>query len=130
MRWVILDTNFLMLPFQFKIDIFDEIERFIGRFEPIVLSTTLDELKKISNSRSAKISKLALSAIELTKKCRIMEVNVRPEESYDDVLLRIAKENNCIVATNDRNLIKRLRKAGITIIYLRKKTHLQAEGYI
>lgn len=129
MRWVILDANFLMLPFQFKVDIFDGIERLVGKFEPIVLSTTLDELRKLSNSRSTRVSKLALSAMELAKKCRIVEVNARSGESYDDVLLRIAKENNCIVATNDRNLIKKLRKAGIAAIYLRERAYLQIEGY-
>ncbi|MEM1556223.1 MAG: 30S processome protein Utp24 [Candidatus Bathyarchaeia archaeon] len=129
MRRVILDTNFLLLPFQFKIDILSEIEALIGRFEPIVLSTTVDELKKLSNSRSVKISKMASSALELIRKFRVLEVNVKPGERYDEVLLRIAKENNCIVATNDRELRKKLRETGITTIFLRQRSYLQIEGH-
>ncbi|MEM3955830.1 MAG: hypothetical protein QW424_03650 [Candidatus Bathyarchaeia archaeon] len=129
MRRVILDTNFLLLPFQFKIDILSEIEALIGRFEPIVLSTTVDELKKLSNSRSVKISKMASSALELIKRFRVLEVNVRPGERHDEVLLRIAKENNYIVATNDRELRKKLRETGITTIFLRQRSYLQIEGH-
>ncbi|MBS7641038.1 MAG: hypothetical protein QXN24_04250 [Candidatus Bathyarchaeia archaeon] len=129
MQRVILDTNFLLLPLQFKIDIFAEIERLIGKFEPIVLSTTLNELKKLVGSRSVKISRLALSAMEIVKKCRIIEVDVKPEENYDDVILRIAKENNYVVATNDRLLRRKLRKAGITTIFLRQRAYLDIEGH-
>lgn len=129
MRGVILDANFLLLPFQFRIDIFSEIERLIGKFEPIVLSTTLDELKKLSSLRSTKVGRLARSAIEMTKKCRIVNVDVKSGESYDDVLLRVAKENNYIVATNDRRLKRRLREAGIATIFLRERAYLQIEGY-
>lgn len=130
MRKVILDTNFLLLPFQLKIDIFSEIEKLVGRFEPIVLSITLDELKKISESGSSKMSRLASLAIDLSKKCKILETHVMPGESHDDALLRVAKENNCIVATNDRILRKKLRKAGITTIFLRQRAYLELEGYI
>lgn len=130
MRKIILDTNFLLLPFQLKIDIFDEIEKIIGRFEPIVLSTTLDELNKLSKSRSAKMSRLASLAMDLSKKCKIMEVYAMPGESYDDVILRVARENNCIVATNDRLLRKKLRKAGIATIFLRQRAYLETEGYV
>lgn len=129
MRKVILDTNFLLLPFQFKVDIFAEIERLIGKFEPIVLSTTLNELKKLVDLRSVKTSRLALSAMELVKRCRIIEVDVRSEENYDDVILRIAKENNYIVATNDKLLRRKLRRAGITTIFLRQRAYLDVEGH-
>jgi len=50
MRRVILDSNFLFLVFQFKIDIFDEMEALIGRFEPVVLSTTVKELEELTMS--------------------------------------------------------------------------------
>ncbi|MEM1586360.1 MAG: 30S processome protein Utp24 [Candidatus Bathyarchaeia archaeon] len=130
MRGVILDTNFLFLPFQFRINIFDGIEVLIGKFEPIVLSTTIDELKRLSNSKSVKIQRLSLSAMELAKRCRVVKVDVRPGESYDDVLMRVAKENNYIVATNDRALRKKLREAGIATIFLRQRSYLQIEGYV
>lgn len=130
MHKVIFDANFLLLPLQFKIDIFSEIEALIGHFEPIVLSTTLEELKKLSMRKSEKVRRQALLALEIAKKCRIIEACVEPGENYDDVLLRTAKECNCIVATNDRNLRRKLREARLATIFLRQRTHLQIEGYI
>lgn len=130
MRRVILDANFLLLPFQFKTDIFGGIEALIGRFEPIVLSVTLEELKKLSSKKSGKVSKIAQSAIDLAKKCRVMEVDAKTGESYDEVILRVAKENNYLVATNDRLLRKKLREAGVATIFLRQGAYLQVDGYI
>lgn len=129
MRKVILDANFLLVPFQFKVDIFSEIEALIGGFEPIVLSTTMEELKRLSKSRSEKTRRNSLAALELAKKCRIVDVELRPGESYDSAILRVADEGKYIVATNDRKLRKRLRDKGITTIFLRQKSHLEMDGY-
>ena len=129
MRKVIFDTNFLFVPLQFKVDIFDELEALIGKFEPIILSTTIEELKKIAREKSEKNRRNALAALELAKKCKILKVERGSDESYDDVILRIAKEGKYMVATNDSELRRRLRKAGITTIFLRQKAYLQIDGY-
>ena len=129
MRKVIFDTNFLFVPLQFKVDIFDELEGLIGKFEPIILSTTIEELKKIARRKSEKNRRNALAALELAKKCKILKVEREAGESYDDVILRIAKEGKYMVATNDSELRRRLRKAGITTIFLRQKAYLQIDGY-
>lgn len=129
MRKVIFDTNFLFLPIQFRVDIFNEIKDLIGCFEPIVLSVTIEELKKLSVKGSEKTRRQALLAMELTKRCKIIHVDVKFGEKYDDIILRIAKEENCIVATNDRELRRKLRKSNIAVIFLRQKSHLQIEGY-
>jgi rRNA-processing protein FCF1 len=129
MHKVILDANFLLVPFQFKVDVFSEIEALIGGFEPIVLSTTMEELKRLSKAKSEKIRRSSSAALELAKKCRIVDVELRPGESYDDAILRVAGEGKYIVATNDSNLRKRLRDKGITTIFLRQKSHLEMDGY-
>ncbi|MEM1989669.1 MAG: hypothetical protein QW782_03425 [Candidatus Bathyarchaeia archaeon] len=130
MRKVIFDTNFLLLPIQFKIDVFSEIEGLIGRFEPIVLSITVEELRRLLDRESEKVRRQVLSAMSLVERCKIMQANIRPGENYDDVLLRVAKEENCIVATNDRELRRKLRENNITTIFLREKARLQIDGYI
>jgi len=43
MTKVILDTNFLFVPVQFQIDIFEQLNNLLGKAEPIVLSTTIEE---------------------------------------------------------------------------------------
>lgn len=129
-RRVILDSNFLFIPFQFQIDILEELEKLIGRFEPVVLSTTMEELEKLSRERSSKARREALSALKITERCRIVKVKRDPAETYDDVILRTARNWNCAVATNDRDLRKRLRKEAVPVIYLRQRKRLELEGYI
>jgi len=127
---VILDSNFLFIPFQFRIDIFEELENLLGKVEPIVLSTTLEELTNLVKKGPGKTSREASGAIEFTKKCKVLKVEKKPRESYDDVILRVARELKCPVATNDARLRKRLREARVTTIFLRQKSHLDVEGYL
>jgi rRNA-processing protein FCF1 len=125
---VILDSNFLFIPFRYQIDIFEELDNLLGRAQPFVLSTTLQEVRKLLRRRSDKIKTESISALEIAKHCKVLFVEQNCTESYDDIILRIAKKVNYAVATNDSNLRKRLRKAGVTTIYLRKKSQLKVEG--
>jgi rRNA-processing protein FCF1 len=126
--FLILDSNFLYIPFIFSIDIFTELDK-LGNFTPIILSSNFEELKKLSKSKSLKKKKQALFALNLAKKCRYFQVNKRKNESYDDVIVRVAKERNWPVATNDRILRLKLRSLNIPTIYLRQKSYLEVEGY-
>ncbi len=130
MRRVILDSNFLFLVFQFKIDIFDEMEALIGRFEPVVLSTTVKELEELTKRGSEKLRRQASAALKMAGRCKVMNVEMEPGETFDDVILRIAKEWRYPVATNDRTLRRRLRGEDVPTIFLRQRSHLEIEGYI
>jgi len=130
MQKVILDSNFLFVPFQFQIDVLKELENLVGKFEPVVLSTTVEEMKKIADGKSEKTRRQALSALKIAERCTLIEVERDVGEMYDDVVLRKAKELACSVATNDRDLRKRLRRAGIPTIYLRQRKKLVLEGHI
>ena len=56
---VILDANFLFVPSQFNVDIFAELSNLLNRrFEPIVLSSTVQELQRLAESVSPKIQNL------------------------------------------------------------------------
>jgi rRNA-processing protein FCF1 len=125
---VILDSNFLFVPFQFKVDIFGELERLFGKVEPVVLSTTVEELRQLKAKKSPKLRSQINAAIKLIEKCQSAVIEKRRDESFDDIILRTAKEWNCPVCTNDANLRKRLREAGVTVVFLRQKSHLEIEG--
>lgn len=127
---VILDSNILFVPFQFRVDIFDELEALLGKYEPIVLSTTMDELKSLTKKRSAKMQRQASSAFELVRRCKVVDVEKKPSESYDDIILRIARESKSPVATNDKELRRKLRGEGVAVIFLRQKSHLEMEGQL
>ena len=128
---VILDSNFLFVPLQFKVDIFEELTNLINRqFDPILLSSTHEELLRIAEQSSPKMRRLASLALKLAEKCHIIQVEALSGETYDDVIVRVAKKWGCPVATNDRELRKKLRRENVTTIFLRQRAHLEAEGLI
>ncbi|KYH40221.1 MAG: PilT domain protein [Candidatus Bathyarchaeota archaeon B63] len=69
------------------------------------------------------------AALRLAGKCRVIDVERGGDESYDDVIFRVAREMGAPVATNDAELRRRLRKAGIPTVYLRQRNRIVIEGY-
>ena len=128
---VILDSNFLFIPSQFQIDIFEGLMALLNqKFEPIILSPTHKELQRIAESGPPKMRRQALLALRLAEKCRVVEVEQSFRETPDDVIARVAAEWRCPVATNDRALRKRLRDNNVPIVYLRQRARLEMEGSI
>ena len=126
---VIVDSNFLMIPSKFRIDIFGELSRTLNRLvDLIVLSPVYEELQNISLDAHPKLSKQAKMALKIIEKLEIVDVKPIPEETVDNIILRIAKEWNCPVATNDNELRKKLKMIGIPVIYLRQGVRLGLEG--
>lgn len=128
---VILDSNFLLLPFQFGIDIFECVKSLLGRnVEFIVLPQIVEEVKRIAdgvgdNSRGAR---LALKLIE--EKCAILDLDEVRGLNTDESILKAAVNLDAVVATNDRTLRRKLRSKGIPTIFLRERSHLDIDGYI
>jgi len=128
---VIFDSNFFFIPSQFQLDVFEELATLIGqRFDPVLLSPTKRELQKIAESGPPKMRKQATLALKLAEKCRLIQVEKGLEETHDDVIVRVAAEWGCPVATNDRELRKRLRNMGVPVIFLRQKRRLELEGTV
>ena len=128
---VILDANFLFVPIQFRLDIFEEMAILLNQsFDPILLSSTRRELQGLVKSDSPKERKEALFALKLAEKCRIIPVEKSVGETYDDVIVRVAAEWKSPVATNDRELRRRLRTLGLPVIFLRQKRRLILEGAV
>jgi rRNA-processing protein FCF1 len=128
---VVLDANFLFVPIQFRLDIFEEMAILLNQsFDPILLSSTRNELQGLVESDSPKERKEALFALKLAEKCRIIPVEKSVGETYDDVIVRVAAEWKSPVATNDRELRRRVRTLGLPVIFLRQKRRLILEGAV
>ncbi len=124
---VILDSNFLFLPAQFGIDILEAIGDLLCRRVELVLpSPVFEEVVRVAR-RMRGPERVAL---ELAKKCNIVPVERLPGESIDDLIVRLAREWRCPVATNDARLRKRLRSLGLPVIYLRGLGKLELEGEV
>jgi len=113
---VILDTNALLMQFEFKIDLEDELTRLLGAFEILIPSSVLDELKNIKD-------KHVKPALDLASKYKTVET----EKKGDESILFLAKKLKAVVVTNDGELRRRLKEVGIKVIYLRQKSFLDMD---
>ena len=121
MKKIILDTNFLMLPGQFKVDIFKEIDRIIDeKYEIFIVDKTKDELEKLIKGGKEKEIKAAKLALQLIKKFNVKIINTQGD-NVDDIIVQL-KDKDTIVATMDKELRKRLKG---DVIVLRQKKYLK-----
>ncbi|MEM7819316.1 MAG: DNA-binding protein [Candidatus Aenigmatarchaeota archaeon] len=118
---ILLDTNFLLLPVQFKIDIF----KLLKNYELFTLDLCVNEIKKLSE-RKTKDGIAAKVALELIKTKKINVIKSEKKKT-DLAIIEIAKKYNYMVATNDKKLIKSLKRYGIKIIRLKQKKYLIEE---
>ncbi len=118
---VLLDTNFLLIPAQFKVDVFEEIRELVhGEYELVVPKMVLFELMRLAAGRGkhSGAARLALRMVE-EKKVRVEEAGGKA----DDWLLEQGR-GGAVVCTNDAGLIKLLRENNVKCIRLRGKSQL------
>jgi rRNA-processing protein FCF1 len=128
---VILDSNALFVPLQFKIDIFEELKRLLNRnVEVVLLSPVKRELEMLAAKDSPKIRREAVYALRLAEKCKYVAVDDSEKLPTDDVIVKVAKSWNSPVFTNDRQLKRRLRDISVPVIYVRQKSRLEIDGLI
>jgi len=128
---VILDSNALFVPFEFKIDIFEALKCLLNRkVEFILLSIVKRELEIIATKESPKIRREAFQALRLAEKCKYVPVENHGRLTTDDVIVIVAKKWNSPVFTNDRKLKQRLRDISVPVIYVRQKSRLDIDGMI
>jgi uncharacterized protein len=125
---IILDTNFLLIPGQFKIDIFSNMHTLLNfPYELCIFRETLGELKKIAdgNKKDKTNAKIALELIK-QKNLKSLENSSNEISTYlDEIILNNVSDQD-IICTQDLAL-KRLLKAKykkIRIITLKSKKHI------
>lgn len=148
-KTIILDTNFLLIPFSLKVDIFSEIDKIINfPYEFVILEQSIDELKKIIENSSEKgrnkeAAKSALRLINIKKeKKEVKIVNFLKNKqktlykdinsksiSVDDIILNL-NNKNIIIASQDTILRKKLKNKNIKTIYLRNKKKMEMKNVL
>ncbi len=118
----LIDTNFLLIPGKFGVDVFREMERF-GKPELFTISLVKDELMALASGRGqdASHARLGLGLIE-KKGIRVLE---SAGNNADSELERLSSEQGFAVCTQDRELQERLRKKGVSVVSLRQKRRLE-----
>jgi rRNA-processing protein FCF1 len=120
---VIIDTNALMVPEQFGVDIFSELQR-LGYVQWIVPAQVLGELRSLATKADKGRDKIAARvALGLAEQCNTIGID---NFDADIAIEKLAISEGAAVFTNDKALKKRLFSKGITVIYLRQERYLEA----
>ena len=125
MKKILLDTNFLLIPGKYHVDIFEELKRLLnGPSEVYVLDKTLDELEKLKSKLKGKDKEALNIGIQLLKEKDLKIIPVQGGIYVDDLILDLA-DQEYIICTQDKALKQRLRDKGIKTISMRQKSHLE-----
>ncbi len=120
---VLLDTNALMMISEGVNVISDLEEELATKPVYVCLESIVKELERIAESSGVKESKKARLALEVVnEKCIIVKSDF---ETADRDLISKALEfkskgYRVIVATNDREIRRKLREAGVTVAFYRE----------
>ncbi|MBS3166813.1 hypothetical protein J4403_01235 [Candidatus Woesearchaeota archaeon] len=121
---VLLDTNFLLIPGQFRVDIFESIDKATEeKVDFYVLDVSLKELEKVSKTGKMRDRTAARIGLELVKKAKV--VKTESIKNVDTLLLEAAVKHNFVVATQDRELKNRLKEVDIHVLTLRQKKYVK-----
>jgi rRNA-processing protein FCF1 len=120
---VLLDTNALLMPAQFGIDLYDELMGLFGDFEPIVLEEVIGELSGLTrgHGRDASAARVGLA---MARRSTVVPSGSTAEH-VDDRMIEYAREEGCIVVTNDRELRNALLDEGIGVVSMRRERTLE-----
>ena len=123
MKRILLDTNFLLVPYQFKMDIFSQMDFMVdGPHELLLPTGVIAELRKLSRGKGKEgaAARFALKLIEVRKLKK-----VKSSGEVDGWLISYAKRKGFLVATNDKALRNRLKKEGVKAVVLRSRSGLE-----
>jgi len=137
-NFIVVDANFVLLPFQFKIDYLYEITANLeGKTIFIVYKQILDELeaKKLREPNATKFQMNLKSGLLYLEKNNdkyniLYTQSIKSkEETTDNFLLKTCQElkeknKKVYLASNDAELRRKARKIGIITIFLRQKKYL------
>ncbi|HEC95002.1 MAG TPA: hypothetical protein ENI45_03445 [Thermoplasmatales archaeon] len=126
-RYVIIDTNMLLTLFEQTFDLEGAILRTVGRYEIIIPKAVVQELKVLSTAGKGATKRWAKAALTYIKK-KGFRIEDEDNEEVDNSLITLAKKLNGVVATNDKELKKRLREKGIPTLFLRERKRLMLLG--
>jgi len=123
---VLLDTSFIMMAIDLSKDLFSQLSQLLGSVELVVTSKVIEELEKMRGKEGYKSRKANL-ALKIIRNFKI--IPVEKSISTDQSILKLALKEKFIVATTDYDLIKKLKKLGIPVIYVKNGILKFEENY-
>ncbi len=111
---ILLDTNFILAPFNLGVDVFHELRT---KFPGKKLATVPQVKKELARLPGGK------AGLQLLDRESVGTVGA--EGFADDALLEAAEREKGIVATNDAELKKRCLEEGVPVIFIRGKNRIE-----
>lgn len=113
---IIIDTNALLMPFQFSINLDCELDRLFGFWKILVPECVLIELRGLSKDMLK-----ARAALKLAANYPSIPTKKKGDQGVLEALVR----ENGILLSNDRHLRNNALKMGYRVIFLRSRSHLE-----
>jgi rRNA-processing protein FCF1 len=120
---VLLDTNFLLTMVRHKIRAIQELRQNLNA-ELYTLSGVIDEVDVLAGE-DKKIAKEAKIIKEIIKKENIIALESKMNKVDDEM---VARSNEYVIATNDKQLRQRVREKGGKTAYIRSLTFVEADS--
>lgn len=127
MKKIVVDTNFLLMQYEYALDLPGELRRIVhAPIALVIASGTMDELMALAGraGRRAAGARFVLQNMERLKGMFAVE-SVPSKGKVDEWIFKFAKENRVCVATNDVPLRRRLLASGVPVIVMKGKSKLE-----
>lgn len=125
---IILDTNFLLVPIRFRVDIFEETERVLNQLIKFAVTPSiLKEIEYLKTKANPSFLRELVFVEKIIEKCTVLNEPIIDGENTDDSIIRIASSQGYYVGTSDKELRRKLREAGVRIVFLRQRRYLDVE---
>ena len=124
---LLIDSSFVMAVAELGSGLLHSIDEMFGPITKATIKQVVNELSKISKVDTKHKSRKARLALKLIERMKIIPSN--PRLKTDEAILELATKQNLIVATTDSDLIKKLKKMNIPVIYI-KNNFLKLNGLI
>jgi len=113
---IILDTDFLITSIKYRVDVISQIKDNYPTEKIVIIDKTLDELKNVNNINSK-------AAVHLIKLKDINLIKTKKDKIVDDLIIETVKEGD-MVATQDKELKRRLKNKDIKVLTIRQKRYV------
>jgi rRNA-processing protein FCF1 len=124
MKRVFLDTNFIVQSTKWKVDFFREMKRILDfPHEIVVLDKVIDELEKLKEQGGKKREDAGVALAVLNRR-NVRVVKSTNAGSVDTQILKAAERRKEPVATQDKELKRRLKAKGVPVVIIRQRSHL------
>ena len=123
-KTVILDSNAIMMLFEFSLELDDELTLLLGKHHIVVPASVKRELAFLSRHAKGKKKRNAAAALNLLEQWDVADDE---KTDGDTAVVSLAQQLNGVVVTNDRELRIRLKNLELPVIFLRGKQRLCLE---